>query len=197
MVHRENTTDDNRETLLLDIVLIQGYSCSARADFNLNKRKKRTHSVSFLASSSQIWRENCSLASYPSSAFRFWNVIVFFYAYFPCSWPLARSSCQSGSGCSIHVFVFRFKRYLFDSTTVLSALKLPLFPSFSSKKGVSSYDYGHSLSHPPSWISKFLSLRPREKKSQLYSLLYSSILWKKKGVEKNPRPLHYSFEWNM
>lgn len=42
MVHRENTTDDNQETLLLDIVLIQGYSCSARADFNLNKRKKRT-----------------------------------------------------------------------------------------------------------------------------------------------------------
>lgn len=186
MVHRENTTDDNQETLLLDIVLIQGYSCSARADFNLNKRKKRTHSVSFLASSSQRWRENCSLASYPSSAFRFWNVIVFFYAYFPCSWPLARSSCQSGSGCSIHVFVFRFKRYLLDSTTVLSALKLPLFPSFSSKKrGIILVVMAiHFPTHLPESVS--FSLRPREKKiTTVFLALFIHLMKKERSRKKS------------
>lgn len=184
MIHREDTADDNQETLLLNIVLIQGYSCSARADFNLNKRKKRAHSVSFLASSPQIWRENCSLESYPSSAFRFWNVIVFFSAYSPCSWSLARSSCQSGSGCSIHVFVFRFKRYLFDSTTVLSAVKLPLFPSFSSKKrGIILVIMAiHFPTHLPKSVS--FSLWDQEKKN--HNCIPCFI-----------HPLHYSFRWNM
>lgn len=44
---------------------------------------------------------------------------------------------QSGCGISIaHVFASNSKRYLFESASVSSALKLPLSASFSTGKGV-------------------------------------------------------------
>lgn len=61
MVHRENTTANSQEALLLNIVLIQGYFCRTRAEDFLFKKKERARSVSLFALSSQIWIEDCSL----------------------------------------------------------------------------------------------------------------------------------------
>ena len=59
VVHRENTTDNHQEALLLDTVNTKLLLQHKGRGFLL--KEKRTHSVPFFASSSQIWREDCSL----------------------------------------------------------------------------------------------------------------------------------------
>lgn len=136
MIHRENTADNNWETLLLDILLIQSYSGNRRAEDFDEKRKKRTHSVAFFASIHK-YGERIALSDPPLLPLLDFvvqsHVLLCLHFLFVLGlWLIVVA--QSGDGISIHVFVFSSKRYLFDSTSVSSALKLPLFSSFSSQK---------------------------------------------------------------
>lgn len=151
--------------------------------------------VSFFASSSQIWREDCSLKSSPSSLFRLWSAIVYFSLYFLFAldlWLVAVA--QSGCGLQSYMSLLSVSRDTCLSRRPFHLLwSYPCLHLFLPEKAYDPSDHGCSLSDPLSSICRFLSESERKKQSQLYFLLWFIHLIQKESSRYKSEVLPYSF----
>lgn len=186
----------NRETLLWDFGFRQVCSCNTRQKILMKKGRGGHTLVSFFASSSQIWREDCSLKSSPSSLFRLWSAIVYFslFVFSLCSWPLAHSSCPEWVWhCNRTCLCFQFQeipvwvgiRFICSEATLVCIF------FYQKRRMILLIMAVPFRTHCPQSASSSLSQRERNNHNCIFCF-YSSILYKKKLVDTNLRSFCYS-----
>lgn len=184
----------NQETLLWDFVLRQGCSCNTGQKILMKKGRGRHTLVSFFASSSQIWREGCSLKSFPSSLFRFRSAIIYFslFAFSP-----AHSSCPEWVWHFNRICLcFQFQEIpVWVSISFICSEATPVCIFFYRKRGVILVIMAVPFqTHCPPSASSSLSQREKNNHNWFFfCCFYSSIVCKKTVVDRNLRSFRYSF----